>query len=86
MQDWEILTLSLVITFFTMLAITWWAKPETDKNIWAREELREREILKLKEYVVSVQFNFICEAFFIFILVLIFLDMKSEDYNHTNRQ
>lgn len=51
MQDWEILTLSLFITFVAMTAITWWVKPETDKYVWAREELREREILKVKEYV-----------------------------------
>lgn len=50
MADWEILVLSLLVTIFAMCVITFWAKPETDRNIWAREELRERQILKLKEY------------------------------------
>lgn len=53
LSDWEILTYCSWIAFFVMVAIAWWAKPETDLYVWAREELREREILAHREYVHS---------------------------------
>eukprot|EP01128_Nolandella_sp_AFSM9_P009040 TRINITY_DN5683_c0_g1_i1.p1 TRINITY_DN5683_c0_g1~~TRINITY_DN5683_c0_g1_i1.p1 ORF type:complete len:185 (-),score=46.03 TRINITY_DN5683_c0_g1_i1:94-609(-) len=53
MQDWEILTYAAIIGFFIMCLTTWWAKPETDMLVWAKEELRERRILARREQLLE---------------------------------